>query len=74
MSVRRPAKSSARSNGLQIQPWHIVVFVIAFAVLGWTLVGYIGEARRNADIKYSAGEHKNPARPGTGMHRMFEEK
>jgi len=74
MSVRRPIQSSARKSGSQIQPWHILVILIAVAVLGWRLVGYIGEARRNADVKYSKGEVKNPAPPGTGMYRAFEEK
>ncbi|MCS6776700.1 MAG: hypothetical protein RMJ43_03495 [Chloroherpetonaceae bacterium] len=48
-----------------IKPWHIVLLVVAAAVVLWRVAGYVGEQRRLSDVKYNPGTPYIQAPPGS---------
>ncbi len=66
------AQGGGSKTGLQ--PWHIIIFVIAAVFILWRGWAYTAERRRASDAKVVAGTEKNPAKPGTKTYQMFEEK
>jgi len=76
MSTNRSRTSRGRQES-QIQPWHIALFVVALIVVGWQLVGAVGEYRRKSDVKIVRPATPPPPPPqnlGEGTRRMMEEK
>jgi hypothetical protein len=65
---------SASSSLSAIKPWQIVVLAIALLVLGWRLLAYIGDVRKNNDVKLNPAENVNPYPKGSKEHQKFEEK
>jgi hypothetical protein len=67
---------------LEIQPWHIALFVIAVLIVAWQVFGTVRRQTAASTPKFVtqqpvAGAPPPPAqlaKPGTGTQRMFEEK
>ncbi len=67
-------KARKSLGATSIQPWQIVILVIAAALILWRVGAYTMQVRREHDAKVVAGTEKNPAKPGTKTYQMFEEK
>ena len=60
--------------GGKLKWWHILIFVIAAVLVIWRVGTATVGSRQPAEVKTVEGEYKNPAKPGTKTHQMFEEK
>lgn len=67
-------RSGGGKGSAHIQPWQIVILVLAAILVLWRVGSYTLEARQRGPAKMVQGEEKNPARPGTKTYQMFEEK
>lgn len=66
--------TTRKRGGTQLQPWQIVLFVVAALLILWRVASYTMEVRKARDAKMVQGTERNPAPPGTKTYQMFEEK